>query len=121
MGRPLQIFLHPGKDEVAGSVENATNALNLVGSKALADRRHDGDAACNGGLECDRPATGPGHGKQFRPMLGQKSLVGGHEILAMLKQFDCHAAGRLQAADQQHAHRNGWIAADSGDVAGDAV
>ena len=113
------VFLHPREDEVARAVENAADALDAVGSQALADRGHDRDAAGDGRLERDRPALLSRQLEELGAVLGEQRLVGGDDVLSVFEQFDHHRPGRLEPADEQRRDRDRGIAGDVADVGRD--
>jgi hypothetical protein len=85
--RTSSLLLHLRDDEVRRAVQDAAEAVNLVGREALRDVRDDRDAAGHAGIEGDRPPQLAGPVEQLRPVLGQQQLVGGDDVLAAFQQL----------------------------------
>ncbi len=92
--------------------------LNLVGREALADGGDDRNAAADRRLEGDRPPQLASTVEQFRAVLGQEGLVGGHHVLAAFEQLEHDGSCRLQPADQFNGNSNLWVVDDFGEVIG---
>ena len=98
-GEALQ--LHAGEDVIAGAVENAIDAHDLVARQTLAQGLHDGDAPRHRGLE------GQSHMLVFRQLgqshaMGrQQRLVGGDDRLASGERRLHRLAGRALGAAHQ--------------------
>ena len=74
-------FLHLGQDVVAGAVQDAIDAANLIAGQRLAHGLDDRDAAGDRRFEIQRDAVLLGQSRQIRAVQGQQSLVGGHDVL----------------------------------------
>ncbi len=76
---------HLRENEVARSVQDGVNRLNLVGDQAGADIGNDRNAAGHTGLERYGTAQFAGTVEQLRTMLGDQRFVGGDNIFTRLK------------------------------------
>ena len=82
VGEGAVLLLHLGQDVVAGAVEDAVDAADLVAGERLAQRLDDGDAAGHRGLEVERDAVLLGEPRELHAVLGEQRLVGGDDVLA---------------------------------------
>ena len=98
-GQALQ--LHARQDVIAGAVEDAVDAADLVAGEAFAQRLHDRDAAGDGGLERERHALLLGELRERHAVLGEQRLVGGDDRLARRqRRLDRLARRAVGAADE---------------------
>ena len=104
-GQPLH--LHAGEDVVAGAVEDAVDAGDLVAGERLAQRLDDRDAAGDGGLEGERHARLLGRPRKRDAMIGEQGLVGGDDRLAGRQRGLDSVLGRpVRAADELDARQS---------------
>ena len=98
------VGLHPGKDVVAGTVEDAGNAPDRVADQALAQRLDDRDAAADSRLEKELPRVRLGQRRQPQPVRGEHRLVGGDHREAprqsRLDRLECDAIGPADQLDE---------------------
>src|ERR1039457_3396873 len=92
--------LHPGKDVIAGAVDDAVKRVNAVADKTFTQRFDDGNAAANARLVIKIRAVFFGRGKQFLAVRGQQRLVGRDDRLAELERGQDHRPGNARAADE---------------------
>ena len=100
LGERAMILLHLRQDEVAGAVEDAVDAADLVGGQRLAQRLDDGDAAGDRRLEVERDAVLLGELCQLEAVRGQQRLVGGDHVLAGAERRLDRRLGDAVTADQ---------------------
>ena len=82
VGERAALLLHRGQDVIAGAVEDAVDARDLVADQRLAQRLDDRDAAGDRRLEIQRDAVLLGERGELDAVLGEQRLVGGHDVLA---------------------------------------
>ena len=101
VGEGAVLLLHLRQDVVAGAVEDAVDAPDLVAGQRLAQRLDDGDAAGHRRLEVEGDAVLLGQLGELGAVLGEQRLVGGDDVLAG-RQRRLHRAlgGPVLAADQ---------------------
>ena len=71
VGEGAVLLLHLREDVVAGAVEDAVDAADLVGGERLAQRLDDGDAAGDRGLEVEGDAVLLGEPARARAVRGR--------------------------------------------------
>ena len=82
LGEGAMFLLHLGQDVVAGAVENAVDAADLIAGQGLTQRFDDRDTAGHRGLEIEGHAVRFRQPRQLGAMLGQQRLVGRHHMFA---------------------------------------
>ncbi len=82
VGEAPALALHQRQNVVAGAVEDAVDAADIVALEALAYDLDDGNAAGHRALEIERDLVLLGQRGKSGPMLGEQRLVGGHHMLA---------------------------------------
>ena len=82
IGKAPALLLHPRQDVIAGAVEDAVDAGDVVALQALADRLYDRDAAGHRRLEVERHAALLGERGEARTVMSEQRLVGGDDVLA---------------------------------------
>src|SRR3569623_2477897 len=83
------LLLHPRQDVIAGTVEDAVDALDSVAGEFLAHGAHDRNGAGDGGLEVERAAVLLGERGELDAVLGEQRLVGGaHRLARGARGFD---------------------------------
>jgi hypothetical protein len=82
IGEARALALHQRQDIIAGAVEDAVDARDLVRRGAFADRLDDRDAACDGGFIFQRRVLRLGDPRQIEPVMRDHRLVRGDERLA---------------------------------------
>ena len=93
--------LHAGEDVIAGAVEDAVDARDLIAGEAVAQRLDDRNAAGNRRLEAERRALGLGELGEMKPVLGDQRLVGRDDGLAVAeRRLDRGIGHAIRAADQ---------------------
>ncbi len=98
------ILFHPRKDVVAGAVEDAGQAVNLIANQPATQGADDGDAAADAGFESEAHFL-LGRGlKKAVSVGGEKGLVRGDHVLASGERGVDEAAGRLNAAHKFDHH-----------------
>ncbi len=104
-GKIASLRFHLGEDEIAGAVENAIDARDLVRGSPFAQPLDDGDAAGDRRLEFERDLGGFGRAGKFQSVMREHRLVGGDEALAAA---ECRPGERerraIRAADQFDHH-----------------
>jgi len=97
-GEPL--IFHAGEDIVAGSVQNAVHALNLIANQPVLQRAQHRNASAHARFKKDaRPAL-RGHFKQFAARFSQQCFIGCNHRLTVLQCAQNKFLGNLDAADQ---------------------
>ena len=94
----LRAFFHFAEDEVAGAVENAFDALDVVAGHALLEAGNDGDSAGHGGAVFQMAAFGRGQALQFDAVISDEFFVGGDDALAGFKRAANPDASGIEAA-----------------------
>ena len=95
------LLLHAREDVIAGAVQDAVDAADLVARQPFAQRLHDRDAARDRGLEGERHALLLGELRQRHAVLGEQRLVGGDDRLAgRQRRLHRRARGAFRAADE---------------------
>ncbi len=108
------LILHLAQDVIAGAVEDAVDALDLVGRKRLAQHLDDRNAARDGSLEIERHPALFRQTRQFQPVLGEQRLVGGNDVLSGLEcGLDRGTRDAFVAADQLNEAINPGIGRQS--------
>ena len=93
--------LHAGEDVIAGAVEDAVDARDLIAGEAVAQGLDDRNAAGNRRLEAERHALGLGEPGEMKPVLGDQRLVGGDDGFAVAeRRLDRSIGHAIRAADQ---------------------
>ena len=111
VGKRQALLLHAGEDVIAGAVEDAVDARELVADEALAQRLDDRNAARDRGLEIQRHVIALGERRELHAMLRKQRLVGGHHMLAGLERgLDRAFGGVAGAADQFDEHIDAGVA-----------
>ena len=82
VGEGALLALHLGQDVIAGAVQDAVDALDLVGAERLAQGLDDRDAAGDGRFEVEGDAVLLGALRKIEAVLGEQRLVGGDDVLA---------------------------------------
>ena len=82
VGEGAMLLLHLRQDVVAGAVQDAVHAPDLVAGQRLAQRLDDRDAAGHRRLEIEGDAVLLGELGKLGAMLGEQRLVGGDDVLA---------------------------------------
>ena len=110
IGEGAMLFQHLRQDVVAGAVEDAVDAADLVGGQRFAHGLDDRDAAGDRRLEVERDAVLLGQPRQLGAVLGQQRLVGGDDVLAGAQRGLDGGFGRaVVAADQLDEDVDGRI------------
>ena len=95
------LALHTAEDVIAGAVENAVDAADLVARQPFAQRLHNRNAAGDRGLEGQRHALVFGQFGQRHAVFGQQGLVGGNDRFARGERGFHRLAGRAFVAAHQ--------------------
>ena len=82
VGKASALLLHQGEDVIAGAIEDAVNARDVVALQALADHLHHGNSAGHCALEIERDPAFLGECGEARAVMGEQRLVGGDHVLA---------------------------------------
>ena len=110
LGKTPPLTFHPRQDVIAGAVEDAVDAGDVVALQALAHRLDDGDAPGDRGLEIQRHAVLLGERGEARTVMGKQRLVGGDDMLAgAQRSFDGvfrHARPRRPSIRRRHRCRD---------------
>ena len=110
VGEGAVLVLHLGQDVVAGAVEDAVDAADLVARQRLAQRLDDRDAASHRRLEIQGHAVLLGEPGQLHAVPREQGLVGGDHRLAGRQRRLHGGFGRaVVAADQLHEDVDGRI------------
>ena len=117
LGEVAALGFHLGQDEIAGAVEDAVDAGDLVGGGAFAqplDHRH---AARHRGFELERQAGILGGGGELQAMMRDHRLVGGDQALAAVQRRAGQGeGGAVRAADQLDHHVRPGMARQRGGI-----
>ena len=89
---------HPREDEVRRPVDDAEDAVDVLGDERLAQHLHDGDGRADGGLEAQLDACRGGDREQVGALSCHELLVGGDHGLTGAQQLAHVAAGRIEPA-----------------------
>ena len=100
---PAFLF-HGGQDVIAGAVEDAIDAADLVGGRAFAHALDDRNAAGDRRFIFERHARLLGAAGKVQAMMGQHRLVGGDERLAGGQALAGEGEGRAVGAADQFDH-----------------
>ena len=82
IGKPALLPGHFTQNEVAGTVDDTGQPLDLVGGQAFADRLYHRNAGGYGGFEPDKHTLAARRFEQCVSMRGNQRLVGGDHRLA---------------------------------------
>ena len=94
-------FAHLRQDVIAGAVEDAVDAEDVVRAEPFAQRLQDRNAARHRGLEAERDALVLGETRERGAVMGQQGLIGGDDVLAVLQRGgDDPTRHPVAAADQ---------------------
>ena len=103
---------HLRQDVIAGAVEDAVDAADLVGGQQLAHGLDDRDAAGNRRFEIQGNAVLFRKARQLGAVFGQQRLVGGDDVLARpQRRLDRSFRRAVVSADQLDEDVDGWIGA----------
>ena len=91
---------HLVEDVVRSAVDDAEHVFDLVADERFAQGAHNRDRAAHGRFEVDVDVVVFGRLVQFRAVLGEQRLVGGHDGRAVLHRLKHERAGHTRAADQ---------------------
>ena len=94
------LLTHFGEDEVAGAVDDPGNPVDAVGGQAFTDRLDHRDATGHGRFERHDDALLASLGENFITVNGDKCLVRGDHMLAILDGLEYQLAGNGVAAHQ---------------------
>src|SRR4029077_4508197 len=72
------VLLHPGKDVIAGAVENAINPLERIAGHAFSQSLDDRNGAAHCGFEIERNVFAFGNRRKLDAMAGEQCFVGSH-------------------------------------------
>ena len=104
------LFQHLRQDVIAGAVEDAVDAADLVGGQRFPHGLDDRDAAGHRRLEVQGDAVFLGQTRQLGAVLCQQRLVGGDDMLARAQRgLDGGFCRAVVAADQFDEDVDGWI------------
>ena len=96
----LQSFVgHAAQNIIAGTVQDAVDAVDMVRGKAFTQCFNDGHRAGYGRLEAQLHPVLYRRCRQFRTSLGQQHLVRRDHVLAGVQRFEDEAFGRFDAAE----------------------
>src|SRR6478736_5246234 len=76
------VLLHPGKDVIAGAVENAINALERITGHTFAQSLDDRNGAAHCGFEIERNVFAFGNRRKLDAVAGEQCFVGSHHRFA---------------------------------------
>ena len=95
---------HFGQDVVARAVENAHEGLDAVAREAFLEGFHNGHGSGHAGLVAQDAPLAVGLLEQRKAFLGQQGLVGGDNVLALVKSAVNEVTGMVNAAHKLHQH-----------------
>ena len=93
---------HAREDVVGRAVEDAVEALDMVGHEPVAQGADDGDPAGDAGLEEEIDVALGGQVEQLVAVLGDDGLVGGDHVLARFQGLPDPAAGPRRPGQLDH-------------------
>ncbi len=100
VGVGLLVLGHLGEDVVAGAVDDADDAGDVVGEEGLGECGDDGDGSAAGSFELDAFFGAFGGGEDFLAVDGEEVFVGGDDVFAGFEGFEDEGAGGFEAADE---------------------
>ncbi len=110
---------HLAEDEVAGAVDNPCQPLDAVAGEPLPDRLDDGDPPRHRRLEGHHHPLALGGVEDVVAVDGDKRLVGGDYMLAVLDGTQHQGAGRLDPPHELHHHRQLGVVHDGPGIGGE--
>ncbi len=100
----FRAFFHFAEDEVAGTVENAFDALDAIAGHALLEAGNHGNAAGDGSAVFEMAAFGRGQPLQIDAVISDEFFVGGDDAFAGFKGAAHPASGGIEAAGELDDH-----------------
>src|SRR5580704_3071805 len=76
------IFGHARQDEIASTVENAGQTLNVVADEPIPQRPYDGNASADAGFKSEPHLASFGRFHQAEPIQSEERLVGGYNVFS---------------------------------------
>src|SRR5580704_6511894 len=76
------IFSHASEDVIAGTIENATDALNLVSSQPAAQGANDGNTTADAAFKFQSDILRRSSFHETEAMRRQQGFIGGHHMLS---------------------------------------
>ena len=107
-GCVLRAFFHFAENEIAGSVENAFDAFDVVTGEALLEAGNDGNSAGDGGAVFEMAALCRCNAFEIDAVKGNEFLVGGDNAFPGFESAAHPDSGRIQSASEfhdRHRHR----------------
>ncbi len=102
VGELTSLVAHLGEDEVAGTVDDAGDPLDVVGRQPFTQRLDDGDATGHRRLEGHGDALALRRLENLIAVGGDERLVGGDHVLAVLDGLEHQLPRRRVASDELH-------------------
>ena len=103
-GKFIVVIGHARQNVIAGTVQDAENAAEIIGAEVLLDGRDDRDPPSDRGLEQNLHPFFNGRPDDFLAMEGQQRLVGRDHMFTVFDGLENKGAGRFIAPDQFDDH-----------------